>query len=126
VFEFSRSPANCVGFRSLMSKRLSRLFEVKSTRPAVSELLRNELRIQLRQKLRPVGVRSVSVKDNGPSSGLSQSSDLPRSFASCEGGPKAVLVSMAPNFKRAASAKVFLRIAERLARIQPVLVSRPA
>ena len=120
MFEFSRSPANCVGFRSLMAKRLSRLFEAKSTEPAVPELLRSELRFQLR----PVGVRRVSVEDNSPANGLFASSDLPRSFASRKGGSKAVLGSMASKFKRAASAKVFQRIAERLARIQPAYVSR--
>ena len=122
MFEFSCPSAKNAGFRSLMAERVSRLFEADETRDrdlgvSRSELsgqLRQKLRAELSSKLRPqlclAGVRSVSAQQ------LSQ----PRLSASRKVGPKSMLKSMASQSKRAASALVFKRIAERLNQLRPM------
>ena len=112
MFEFSSPAGKSGGFRSVMAERVSRLFEartskspVSSASPVASEVASpvasRVVSSALSSKLRPAGVRCVSVKN-----------------------PKTLLKSMAPNIKRAASASVFQRIAERLAKIQSQFASQ--
>ena len=115
MFEFSLLPKSTVGLRAsprtVLAERLLR--RVEASRSQSTEF-------PLRPQLRPVGVRSVNVKGHSLlSSGLKPNQDRPRSFASCQDDPKTRLQGLVPRLKRAASAKVFQRIAERLARLQP-------
>jgi hypothetical protein len=71
-------------------------------------------------QLRPVGMRCVDAKPPGPlSDGLTPKPSLPRSFASRREAPGAALRGLAAGLKQAASAKVFQRMAKRLAASGP-------
>lgn len=108
-----------------MAERGSRLFDAKDwakdPKTEASELvLRLEMSAQLRSKLRFAGVRSVCVKASSLlSSGSKLQPDRPRLYASRKDNPKTRLQGLVPKFRRAASARVFQRLAERLALIQP-------
>lgn len=95
--EFSCSHAKNGGFRFSMAERLSRLFDAQKTRATAEGETRFELsgplRVQLRCEWRPVGVRNVSAKTK--------------------------LQGVVDKSKRAASAQVFQRVAERLTRLEP-------
>ena len=95
--EFSGSQAKKGGFRFSMAERVSRLFDATKIRAAREGETRFELsgplRSELGSELRPVGVRSVSAKTK--------------------------LQCVVSKSKRAGSALLFQRIAERLARLQP-------
>jgi hypothetical protein len=143
VFEFSCSQSMCglltrrPGFRSLMAERGLRLYDAQRLRPvvvpdacrepsSVSPLRSRVLRPVLLRPYRVCSVR-VDVSHITPDlhvSPVSVSSVLevlkfgsvhPRLFASCEDGPKVVLNPMTPRIKRAASARLFQRLGERLA-----------
>ena len=114
MFEFFDPSAKNAGFRSLMAERVSRLVEARETRTGDLRVLRPELSGQLHTELSSQssfgGVRSVNAQKSGQS----------RVSASCSIDPKSMLRSMACKSKRAVSALLFQRIAERLIRLQPM------
>ena len=114
MFEFSCSRNTDGGFRDLMAERVSRLFEASIAEARISSVSRRQLRPQLRF----VGVRSVNVNASGPARVLKPLAGQPRLSASCSDDPKPMLQGMGSRVKRAASAGVFKRIAERLARVR--------
>lgn len=96
MFEFSCAPAKNSGFRTLMAERVSRQFEASKVKAEC----------QLRKELSSSRVGSV------PRTGQS------RLFASSTVAVKSVLQGLPQTIKRAASATMFQRIAERLERVQ--------
>ena len=118
MFEFSNPRAKNVGFRAATTERLSRLFEASAVGNHALGVSRSELQCELRapssepvpgqslrQKLRFVDARSVSIEKSG----------LPRLSASRTEDLKSMLVRMASKAKRAAAAQVFHRFGGRLA-----------
>jgi hypothetical protein len=135
------------GFRSLMAERVMRLYEAQRSKSevfpeacrepssvgcvlsSVSELRSSSLRSVPLRSYRVCSVR-VDVSHITPVSHLSpvsvssvlevlkSGSAHPRLFASCGDGPKVMLNPMTPNIKRAASARLFQRLGERLATLK--------
>lgn len=129
MFEYRQQSRVCVSPKSVLAERMLRWSDA---RKAASSEAGQAPEFQFQEfQLRECGVRSVGVQKqfkrfsaSSPlSCGHKAKSDLPRKFASSWEAPKAVLKNMVRQFKRAASAKVFERMAERLATGPKSLVS---
>lgn len=128
MFEFSSPSKAGVSFRSRMSESVLRQLEPSRPKNSLVEVLRPELRLQLR----PVELRCVSVKVANPApAGSSFLPGQPRLSAFCKTGldkqsVKSMLQSTTTSFKRAASAHLFQRMSERLAHLHSGPVPRNA
>ena len=138
MFEFSSPASADGGFRARMSERLSRLFEAPGSKSHSQELNRGVLRTELlsefdsaelssvalrKSSLRPelcsrsrfVGVRRVDAGSFVSSANTGRQ----RVCASRRDDLQNVLKCVMPKVKRAASAKLFERMRDRLAHLEP-------
>ena len=107
-----------------MSERVLRLFEASGPKTSVSALLRQSsssgcVGSELRSQLRPVGLRCVKVQSSGQPRLSAFRTDDQKPMSPKFMSPKSMLQGMAFKSKRAASASVFQRMRERLARFAP-------